>query len=204
MAHHENTGLRDLWASRYQHCTGRHNYTIDGDEIGFQYGSVEGEFMGFDGKKRAKFAIDYKRVNLETVNTRLISDKEFTIEAQAFHWDCELKIPRPFFVVLTYLSEEFEYKMYYVIPANNAAKLMFQNYNKHPKGQWMTVLQFARWQHLLRDLTLDPEEIIDKEHTRAVGLPDGTKLKDLPNKEHIYPLPQLDFNPNLIEYANQE
>lgn len=196
----EHTDKRDRWASRFQHCTGYRCYTSDTDEMGFQTGSMEEVFMGFDSTNQVRFAIDYKRVSLETVNEQYLSDQKWSVKSQAAFWDNQVKSPVPFFVVLTYLSEEFLDKMYFVIPTNNAAKLLFSYYNKDKTGEWMTLLKFSRFQHLLRDITWNPEEVIDNKNTRLVGLPDDLKLKDLPNHNHTYPLPQLDFNSELTEY----
>lgn len=204
MAKAENTNQRDLWPSLCQRCLGARLYTIDGDEQGLDQGTLEGQFMGFTGRKEMKFAIDYKHISLQDVESQSFSDSYWTMQAQAYFYDCQVKKPVPFFTVLTYLSEEYENKMYFVIPSNNAAKLAFQHYNKHKNGQWMTLLQFSQFQHLLRGITWNGEEIIDTRNLIAAKLPNNLKLKELPNKQVIYPLPQLNFNPNLVEYAAQE
>jgi hypothetical protein len=138
------------------------------------------------------------------VDGQHFSDEYWTVQAQAYNYDCEFKRPIPFFIVLTYLSEEYTDKMYYVIPCNNTAKQLFQTYQKSLKGEWMTPLKFSQFQHLLRDISWNGEEVIDKRHTQVVGLPDDIKLNQLPNTKSIYPLPKLKFNPNPVEWQDVE
>lgn len=197
----EHTDKRDRWPSRYQHCMGYRCYTSDTDEMNFQLGSMEEVFMGFDSTNQVRFAIDYKRVSLFTVNEQRLSDQHWSVKSQAAFWDNQVKTPIPFFVVLTYLSEEFVHKMYFVLPANNAAKQLFTHYNKDLNGEWMTLLKFSQFQHLLRDISWNPEEVLDNKNTQLVGLPDDLKLNQLPNQKHTYPLPQLDFQMELTDYA---
>lgn len=200
MSSNERSDLRDLLPSYYQRILGSHCYTIDADELGFGQGGKGGKFMGFTSDSKVRFAIDYKRINLATVHERIISDDYWTMKAQARLWDCQVKEPVPFFTVLTYLSEEYPDKMYYVIPTNNAAKTFFQKYGKAIKGEWMTILKFSQFQHLLRDISWNGEEVIDPDHLGKLQLPSTLKLKELPNKKAIYPLPNLRFDPRLTQY----
>lgn len=204
MANKENTDKRDHWPSKWQRCCGRQCYTIDEDELGLDDGSLEEVFMGFDKRKKVRFAIDYKRINLNDVDKQSFSDSYWTVQSQAYVCDCQFKIPVPFFITLTYLSEEYLDKMYYVIPTNNTAKKLFKQYQKNLKGEWMTPLKFSQFQHLLRDISWNGEEIIDSEHTQAVGLPSNIKLNQLPNKKTIYPLPKLNFNSELVEWNDND
>lgn len=172
--------------------------------MGFGLGKIEEVFMGLDRRFDLRYVIDYKHVKLDEVHNQYFTDTLFTIKAPAIYYDRGTKVPVPFFVVLTYLSEEFADKMYFVLPTNNAAKEHFQTYKKDLNGQWMTPLRFSQFQHTLRELSWNGEEIIDPINLKAVGLPVNLKLKELPNKLVEYPLPKLNFNPNLVEYATQE
>jgi len=81
----------------------------------------------------------------------------------------------PMFEVLTYLDpDKYDIKMYYVIPLNQEAKDLFTHLQLPLDGKWLSIKNYARFQHYLRKIKVNEEEI-----------------KHLDNRKTTYPLPKI-------------
>ena len=135
----ENTNFRDLSASKFHRKLGRKIFMTDIDGLEYKYAPSGIEFVA---------VIDYKAVLNDKYNLQPIYLNRSSIQANR-HLANKLEIP--FFIVVTYLTDNYEVPMYYVYPAN-------ENANKY-KPTWMSVHQFSEFQHELRNISPNQMEI---------------------------------------------
>ena len=119
MLKREKTLLRDLLPSLLHRDLGQKLYCTDVDCI---------EYRFENGKRKAVAIIDYKN----PVNSTKL---DLTGETILFQRDLADQLNVPFFVVYTYLEEEFyDTNMMYLLPINDIAKKMFVDWNIETPG----------------------------------------------------------------------
>ena len=179
MARHRNTPYdTNVAASDHHRVLGSHIYGADLDMLEYKYLSngtivpaaiIDWKYPG------DKLGMKYSAIQLQ----RAVADK----------------LEVPFFMAITYLSDTYPVKCYYVIPCNTLSIKYFYKCVKPINGCWCSLQGFSKLQHALRSQIWNPDEVIDEKNLVAVGLPVGTKLKELPRKIKHYPLPMMEsFN----------
>lgn len=197
MSKYENNLKRDILPSLWHRALGRACFASDIDSFEMTSMNTEDSFMEFKidlNNYECVAFFDYKMILSNPEKPQRFSDDYAPIRAQGKIADLQFKTPVPFFLALTFLDESYPDKMYYIIPINTSAKKFFKKYNISIKGNWQTTLQFSQFQHLLRKIKWNPEEIINERICDTINLPQGSKLKNLPNTKIKYNLPQLSFN----------
>lgn len=192
MANTQNTSYKDNdWASRYHRILGKSLYYLDVDQTELESGTMNKtlkEYTYENGNPKTVALIDFKYPG------KSLSDKYSSIQYQIYSSEHEYKTPLPFYMVITYLSEEYPVKMYYVIPANSVARKGFEFLKFPMLGQWMSVRRFSQFQHWLRNKKWNGEEEILAANLLDINWNSELKLKELPGAEKQYPLPTMDFS----------
>jgi hypothetical protein len=190
--HTANTIYKDNdEASKYHRILGKPCYYLDVDQTELEDGTMNQtlkEYTYINGNPKTVALIDFKYPG------KSLSDKYSSIKYQIWSSENEYKTPLPFFIVLTYLTNVHPVKMYYVIPANIPARQYFDKCKFSNKGRWMSLRAFSKFQHALRNIPWTPNQIIDADNLKAVGLPAGMTLNDLSGEVMEYVLPTLDFS----------
>ena len=174
----------DEFTSRYHRILGKCFYT-DIDCIEFDKSFQEGINMEYKYEsntiKPVAF-IDYKYV---ADTTTVALGKLDAYKALA---NCMI-VQTPVFVVFGYLDIQFPVKCFFVKPENESAKGIFDQLGKSHSGAWMSVRDFSRFQHILRNKDWNENEQIkdrDIQHIKQLDcnapLSNNMRLKDLPNK----------------------
>jgi hypothetical protein len=190
----EHSGNRCPLANAYHRITGKKNYFFDFDNMGTSSGDIS-FYMGVNMPDFApKYFLDFKRQNnaIEQ-NTQSVSTKWFAMQGQIAHANfCKA----PFLIVLTYLSDEYAVKSYFIIPANSYAKDFFKQYNLSEEGIWRSLKGFSKLLHTIKGNKFDPtEEIPFKDRWNdfvKVSNADKFTLGDLPSDYIQYPLPHIE------------
>ena len=190
MANTQNTQWKSNdEASEIRRLLGRANYYCDFDDIMSNEDNIESSGMMYTfeyGKRKTVAIIDYKQGIAQDIPCKQNME---AIKQQAHFATNEMKTPLPFFIILTYLLDEHETKMYYTMPCDKAARKIIK------KPRWMTLFEMSRFECFLRGKRFDPEEVINQDRLLAkYGFPSGMKLKDLPNIIVEYPLPRIDMD----------
>lgn len=189
----ENSFQRDPWASIYHRILGKCILYTDIDSLQTEEGSMDNinlEYLNNYGKNKRVAIFDYKRQN---------AGKQQSVGMQYSAMQTQLELANdlniPLFMVLTYLSEEYEHKMYYVIPINDIAKDFFKKRKIDCCGMWQTLKTHSQFQHALRDIKWNQNERIPFKirWNETLKLSDREEylLKELPNKVVKYPLPKM-------------
>lgn len=135
------------------------------------------EFTYHDGKPKFVAMVDYKHGNIQQVNSKAES---LQVQIQLAN---TLQIG--FFLCVTYLEAElFPTPMYYVVPINTIAKIKLSGYTYDGEGVWMSLQQYSKFQHNLRDIMWNPYEH-NVEAKKSLN-----ELSDVVVK---YPLPQFNL-----------
>lgn len=125
-----------------------------------------------DGKIVFVALIDYK--NGTENNSQTISMRHSAMQAQL---SLANTLNLPMFITLTYLDpEKYDIPMYYVIPVNSLAKKIFTDREVKDVGKWFSVLDYSRFQHMLRAIT-----------------PRGIDINGLSSARREYKLPKIDI-----------
>jgi hypothetical protein len=178
-------------ASEIHRLLGKCLYYTDLDAVLTEYDMVESAGLQYTfngGERITKALFDYKQGIAIDMPCKA---NEEAIKQQAHFASNEMKIPTPFFLVLTYLLEQHTIKMYYVLPANTVARKKLPD----TEGRWMTLKTMSRFEHHLRNKKFDENEVIrqDKLLTKY-GLPIGLTLGQLPDTIVKYDLPRINHN----------
>lgn len=190
------------WADgtkEYHRIMGQCCYFLDNDCIELTDGYVNTIWREVNADMTTAAIIDYKYPLNKYGKPVLISNKKgmynsFALRQQAWSCDNEYKIPKPFFIVVTYLDDNFPIKNFYVIPANNKAISMWNRGNVPMPGKFMSLRGYSRFMHIIRNKVWNGEELIDDKNLKIVGLSGPMKLKDLDNSIGSYNIPELDFD----------
>lgn len=179
-------------ASEYHRILGKYCYYLDIDQIEMRDNSMNEIMKEFDyddnDKMRTVAMIDWKYPG------QSLSDKIPAIKYQIHTSENEYKVPIPFFIIITYLDNNYPIKSYYVIPSNIIARNYFNKANLSINGVWMSLKRFSKFQHALRGRNWNGNERLINANTKAVGLKDDMMLKELSNEYCEYKLPKLDFS----------
>jgi hypothetical protein len=111
--------------------------------------------------------LEYHYVNGEIVFVALIDYKEgcaqntevgrSSIQART---KLATGLSLPYFHTKTYLDQTlYPIPMYFVIPKNNLAKDLFIQTKQNTDGEWMSVSNYSRFQHYLRKILPNENEI---------------------------------------------
>lgn len=189
MAQISNTTYKDNnLASDFHRISGRYCYTTDIDCLATNTGNEDNMFFeySYDNHKIKPVAmIDWKHPG------KSLSDKYSAVQAQIAIAD---KLEVPFFFIITYLSDEYDTKMYYVIPINEKARKIWAFWQRETPGDWLTLKSYSKFHHSLRKLEWNKDEPINQINLAAVKLSNINTLGDLPNKKAVYQLPELNFS----------
>ena len=135
MAKCENTGLRDIAPSKMHRTLGKKLYMTDLDCVLYNQTANGIEIIAF---------VDWKNGNMK-----------YSAEFSAIGAQKEIArlARKPFFVIVYWLRPD-ETPMLFVRPANGLAYALLPL-----PGEWMSIRDYAIWEHQLRGITPDPEEI---------------------------------------------
>lgn len=195
----ENTFLRDLLGSIFHHLAGIDTPTSDADCIEVEGGTMKDTFIEYcrlNNNKRKRFAIaDYKR----QCNAINFKKKPQTVsmayDGMQLQKELAEDLNLPFFVYCTYLSDEYNIKMYFILAMNTLAEDFFIDNKYDINGEWMTLKEHSIFQHQLRGKTFNPLEPIQEEHrmNAFINMPDCLTLGDLPNIKAKYQKPFISY-----------
>jgi len=191
----ENSGQRCPLASYYHRITGRKNYFFDFDNMGTMEGDISLNMGVSMPDFEPKYFFDYKRqCNALETNTQSVSTKYFAMKGQIAHANrCKVG----FFIILTYLSEEYEHKTYYVIPANSYANKFFTDNNWSLNGKYQSLKTFAKFIHALKSNHFnESEEIPLKDRWNEfikISNKNTFTLGELSSTYALYPLPKIEI-----------
>ena len=176
MSHVRNTKYSFNLGNDYKRLMGRKNYGIDIDMIEYKYVNNKVEFVAI---------IDWKHNSAQR-----ISDK---YSAAAVYKQLAADYNIPFFFNITFLDDQYETKMFFVIPINNKAQTIFAQYNKDLGGEWMTLKGYSKFLTHLRGDTWNGSEKIDERNCVNLGSPIFKTLNDLPDVKIMYKLPRIEL-----------
>ncbi len=178
-------------ASKFHRILGRQCCYLDIDQTELASGAMEEtmyEYTYEDGESKPVAMIDFKYPGGS------LSDKYPAIRFQIDLTEKRLIDPIPFFLVVYYLDSIHPVKCYYVIPANVPARAFFDKFSLSDAGVWMSLRDYSRFLHKLRNIPWNGEESIEAVNSGPIGLPTNMKLKDLSCTTKAYELPYLDFS----------
>jgi hypothetical protein len=160
VAKQEFTNMRDLIPNKYHRYIGAQCYMLDVDWL--LYSFRKDSSIKFE----AAISIKHRTMSYKPDNrayAQLASDYDI-----------------PFFTIITYL--DMPIPMLYVIPENYLANtFIHDNYTK--VGQWMSLYEYSEFEHYVRGIKFNEEEIVKSET--------GMRIKDLSKEKTTYIVPEF-------------
>ena len=196
-----NTAHNSTPEGRMHRILGQKIYNVDFDYLAHSDGATDNLFSELtyvNNIPTTVAIIDYKYPGPAILKTGLSDTAKWanSIRYLIHFSENELKVPKPFFTVITYMDGDYGIPMFFVIPMNKPAFSYWMKNDLPMSGEWMTVRRYSKFQHALRCLKWNPNETLDADNVASCNLPPNfiTCLGELPNDPVTYQLVPLHYS----------
>ena len=159
---------RDMLPYRLHRLLGKSLFATDIDMIEYRYKDKDLVISAI---------IDYK----DPDKCKDLSFKEDSVKLQSF---MATKLGVPFFLVLTYLGNNYDVPMMYVIAYNDIAKEFMKEAEASPNGEWCSMVEYSEFLHCVRKIPHDTEAQAKLTNNKKVYKLPGEK-NEIPNIANV-------------------